>query len=50
MTILELAHFMRELGCEHALNLDGGSSSTLYIDNTIINHPEGEEEEDDDEE
>ncbi len=46
MTIPELANFMRELGCEYALNLDGGSSSTLYINNAVINHPEGEEDED----
>jgi hypothetical protein len=46
MTIPELAHFMQQLGCEYALNLDGGGSSTLYIDKTVVNHPEGEEDED----
>nr|WP_236838803.1 phosphodiester glycosidase family protein [Caldalkalibacillus salinus] len=29
MTLLELAHFMHENGAYHALNLDGGGSSTL---------------------
>jgi len=41
MTIEELAHFMHELGCLHALNLDGGSSSTLVIEGTIVNSPAG---------
>jgi len=46
MSIPELAVFLKELGCEYALNLDGGGSSTLYIDNEIVNHPEGDEDED----
>lgn len=46
MTIPELASFMKELGAEYALNLDGGSSSTLYINNAIVNHPEGDDAED----
>jgi uncharacterized protein YigE (DUF2233 family) len=35
MTIPELAQFMRSLGCVHALNLDGGSSSSIYLDPRI---------------
>ncbi len=43
MTIKELAEFMKELKCEYALNLDGGGSSTLYINNAVINHPDADE-------
>jgi hypothetical protein len=46
MTIAELAAFMKELKCEYALNLDGGGSSTLYINNAVINHPDGDDEDD----
>jgi exopolysaccharide biosynthesis protein len=37
MSINELAHFMKSLDCVHALNLDGGYSSTLIIDGKMIN-------------
>ncbi len=40
MTIAELTKFMHKLDCQYALNLDGGGSSTLYIDNSVMNHPE----------
>lgn len=33
MTLNELASFMHKQGCKHAINLDGGSSSDLYIKN-----------------
>lgn len=39
MTMLELARFMSELGCTEALNLDGGGSSTFWLDGTIRNSP-----------
>lgn len=48
MSIPELADFMHQLGCEYALNLDGGSSSTLYINNKVINHPEDDADQDED--
>lgn len=32
MTLVELAEFMKTLGAEKAMNLDGGSSSSLYYD------------------
>ncbi len=38
-TIPELAHFLQELGCIQAINLDGGSSSTLVIEGNVINTP-----------
>jgi exopolysaccharide biosynthesis protein len=46
MTIPELTLLMQELGAEYALNLDGGGSSTLFLDNEVINHPEGDDDED----
>lgn len=46
MTIPELATLMQDLGAEDAINLDGGGSSTFFIDNAVINHPEGDDEED----
>jgi len=39
MTLNELSEFMLFLGCYNALNLDGGGSTTLVINNKIINHP-----------
>jgi exopolysaccharide biosynthesis protein len=39
MTILELAHLFQELGCIQAVNLDGGSSSTLIIEGRLMNTP-----------
>lgn len=35
MTIPELAKFMQSLGCVQALNLDGGGSSSMYVDPKI---------------
>lgn len=37
LTIKEFADFMFSLGCEQAYNLDGGSSSTMVLDNKKIN-------------
>ena len=39
MTIAELAALMRELGCVEALNLDGGGSTTMVVNNKIVNSP-----------
>lgn len=39
MTLNELSEFMLFLGCYNALNLDGGGSTTLVINDKIINHP-----------
>lgn len=41
MTMKRLAELMLELGCVEALNLDGGGSSTMVIDGTVINEPCG---------
>lgn len=37
MTLIELARFMKEIGCDYAMNFDGGSSSALYINGKIVN-------------
>lgn len=42
MTLKELASLLHSLGVHDALNLDGGGSSTLYINNQVKNHPEGD--------
>lgn len=43
LSLPELTHVMRWLGCCDAANLDGGGSSTMYIaggsTNGIVNHP-----------
>jgi hypothetical protein len=31
VTIAELSHIMKELGCSQAINLDGGASSTMFV-------------------
>jgi exopolysaccharide biosynthesis protein len=45
LTLLELATFMQELGCHSALNLDGGGSSTLWIEGKIVNQTVGDKDE-----
>ncbi len=35
MTLDELAVFMKNLGCYEAINLDGGSSTVMYVDGKI---------------
>lgn len=41
MTIKELAALMNELGCTKALNLDGGSSSTMVVEGAVVNESYG---------
>jgi len=44
MTLPELADYMVKLGCESAMNLDGGGSATLWVSGNVINSPsEGQE-------
>jgi len=44
MTFAELADYMVRLGCEEALNFDGGGSATLWVMGTVVNSPsEGQE-------
>ena len=37
ITLGEMAVLMQQLGCQHALNLDGGTSSTLVVGDRIVN-------------
>ena len=39
MTLDELADYMARLGCEEAMNLDGGGSATLWFDGKVRNSP-----------
>lgn len=39
MTLTELAMFLRELGATEALNLDGGGSTTMWVQGVIRNRP-----------
>jgi hypothetical protein len=44
MTMPELAAYMVKLGCEQAMNLDGGGSATLWVFGNVMNSPsEGRE-------
>jgi hypothetical protein len=45
MTVDELSEFMVQLGCVHALNLDGGGSSTMVYKGSMKNSPYGDERE-----
>ena len=39
MTLSELAEYMVELGCEEAINFDGGGSATLWVLGNVMNSP-----------
>lgn len=43
MSLEELQKLLKWLGCNYAINLDGGGSTTMYIkgfsDNGVVNHP-----------
>jgi hypothetical protein len=43
LTMLELAGVMHELGCEVAMNLDGGGSTTLVHRGHLLNRPYSEQ-------
>jgi exopolysaccharide biosynthesis protein len=45
ITLKELANFMLEQGCISAINLDGGGSSSLYIQGKYINNQIGDKDE-----
>ena len=40
-SLLELAEFMQSLGAETAYNLDGGGSSTMVFNGSVVNTPTG---------
>ncbi len=39
MTFAELATYLVRLGCQEAINLDGGGSATLWVDGRVVNSP-----------
>ena len=39
VTMTELAQIMADLGCACAYNIDGGGSSAMYFNGSIINQP-----------
>jgi hypothetical protein len=39
MTIAELTALMLELGCDEAINLDGGGSTTMVVNGNVVNSP-----------
>ena len=41
VSLTQLASIMASLGAVHAINLDGGGSSTMVADGALINRPEG---------
>ena len=43
MTLRELAVLMKNLGCDYAMNFDGGSSSAIYVKGKIANHAVNQE-------
>ncbi len=39
MTLMELAYFMKSIGCTNAMNLDGGGSTVMYVKGRVVNNP-----------
>ena len=39
LTLMELAHLMKDLGCINAMNLDGGGSTVMYVNGQVVNKP-----------
>ena len=39
MSFVEEARLMRHLGAVEAMNLDGGGSTTMVVNGTVVNHP-----------
>ncbi len=39
MLLNELAEYLKKLGAKNAINLDGGGSSSMLVDNKIVNRP-----------
>ncbi|MGI8469349.1 MAG: phosphodiester glycosidase family protein [Pyrinomonadaceae bacterium] len=43
MSLYQLADFLLEQGATDAMNLDGGGSSTMFLDGKVVNHPSDKE-------
>ncbi len=41
VNLQELAQILKDLGCVQAINLDGGGSSALVVNNILLNRPAG---------
>ncbi len=39
MTLVQLANFMKSIGCTNAINLDGGGSTVMYVNGQVVNNP-----------
>lgn len=39
LTLTELAKLMKEFGCVNAMNLDGGGSTVMYVNGSVVNKP-----------
>ena len=39
MTLEELGLYMHKLGCQEAMNFDGGGSATLWVNGRVVNSP-----------
>ncbi len=39
MDLYELTDLMLSLGCRYAINLDGGGSTTMYLNGSVVNSP-----------
>ena len=40
MTLMQLARFMKSIGCIQAMNLDGGGSTVMYVNGEVVNSPQ----------
>ena len=40
LTLMELANFMKSIGCVNAMNLDGGGSTVMYVNGQVVNNPQ----------
>lgn len=41
--LADLASFLLEIGATDAMNLDGGGSTTMYLEGKVVNHPSDKE-------
>ena len=43
ISLYDLAAYLLELGATDAMNLDGGGSTTMFLDGKVVNHPSDKE-------
>jgi hypothetical protein len=43
ISLTDLAAYLLEIGATDAMNLDGGGSSTMFLDGKVVNHPSDKE-------